>query len=344
MRTIRLDIETREKSFLSPAASFSSNSKGCQYPREEDDIRTLYMQDRDRIIHSEYFRRLKDKAQVIMLSVGDFRTRLTHTLEVMQIARSIARALRLNEDLTEAIALGHDLGHSPFGHAGERAISKYFKGFHHSVQSLRVVEHLEKGKGLNLTFEVRDGILKHTKGKTGKLLTDSSGPSTNEGMIVRIADTIAYANHDVDDAIRYGLLNYHDIPKDIINVLGKTYGERADTMIMGVINASMEKMEIDIDKEVLKAINDLRAFMFKKVYESKEILEDVDRVNRIISTIFEYLLKHLEIIEEDKLFKKANIAYNSDEELVKDYVAHLTDSEAIKLHKSITYGKLNSIY
>ena len=343
MRTIRLDIEEREKSFLSPAASFSANSKGAEKEREKDDIRTLYMQDRDRIIHSEYFRRLKDKAQVIMLSVGDFRTRLTHTLEVMQIARSISRALRLNEDLTEAIALGHDLGHSPFGHAGEKAIGKYFKGFHHSRQSLRVVDHLEKGRGLNLTYEVRDGILKHTKGKTGKLVADTSGPCTNEGMIVRLSDTIAYANHDVDDAIRYGLLKFEDIPKSITDVLGRTYGERVDTMVMAVINSSMNEMQISIDEKVLKAINDLRAFMFEHVYESKEILDDVERVNRIISNIFEYLLKHKEVIEEDKLFKKANIAYTSDEELVKDYVAHLTDSEAIALHKKITYGKLNYI-
>ncbi len=344
MRTIRLDIEEREKSFLSQAASFSANSKGAEKEREKDDIRTLYMQDRDRIIHSEYFRRLKDKAQVIMLSVGDFRTRLTHTLEVMQIARSISRALRLNEDLTEAIALGHDLGHSPFGHAGERAIGKYFKGFHHSKQSLRVVDHLEKGKGLNLTYEVRDGILKHTKGKNGKLIADDiSAPCTNEGMIVRLSDTIAYANHDVDDAIRYGLLKFEDIPKSITDVLGYSYGERVDTMVMGVITSSMNEMQISIDEKVLNAINDLRAFMFKNVYESKAILEDVERVNRIISTIFEYLLQHKEIIEDDKLFKKANIAYNSDEELVKDYVAHLTDSEAIALHKKITYGKLNYI-
>ena len=343
MRTIRLDIESREKSFLSEAAAFSSESKGTVYPREKDDIRTIYMQDRDRIIHSQYFRRLKDKAQVIMLSVGDFRTRLTHTLEVMQISRTIARALRLNEDLTEAIALGHDLGHSPFGHAGEKAINKYFKGFHHSSHSLRVVEHLEKGKGINLSFEVKDGIVKHTKGKSGKLITDSSGPITNEGMIVRLSDTIAYTNHDVDDAIRYGLLKLEDIPKDITNILGKTYGERVDTMVMAVIEASMNKMELDIDEKVLKAINDLRGFMFNTVYESKTILEDVERVNRIISTIFEYLVKHKDVIEEDKLFKKANIPYNSDEELVKDYIAHLTDSEAINLHKKITYGKFNYI-
>ena len=251
MRTIRLDIEDREKSFLSAAASFSAESRGAEFKREKDDIRTLYMQDRDRIIHSEYFRRLKDKAQVIMLSVGDFRTRLTHTLEVMQIARSIARALRLNEDLTEAIALGHDLGHSPFGHAGEKAIAKYYKGFHHSTHSLRVVEHLEKGKGLNLTFEVRDGIVKHTKGKSGKLIADSLGPATNEGMLVRISDTIAYSNHDVDDAIRYGLLKFEDIPKSITKILGHSYGDRVDAMVMGVIKSSMEKMEIDIDEKVL---------------------------------------------------------------------------------------------
>jgi len=343
LRTIRLDIENREKSFLSPAASFSAESKGAEFEREKDDIRTLYMQDRDRIIHSEYFRRLKDKAQVIMLSTGDFRTRLTHTLEVMQIARTIARALRLNEDLTEAIALGHDLGHSPFGHAGEKAITKYFKGFHHSSHSLRVVEHLEKGRGLNLTFEVRDGIVKHTKGKSGKLIDDSNGPSTNEGAIVRIADAIAYANHDLDDALRYGLLKIEEVPKNITKVLGRTYGERVDSMVMGVIEPSIEKMEIGIDDRVLKAINELRAFMFKKVYESKAILEDAERVHRIISTIFEYLLKRKEIIDEDKLFKKANILYKSDAELVKDYVAHLTDSEAIALHKKITYGKFNYI-
>lgn len=334
MRTIRLDIESREKDFLSSKASLSSGSMGAAYPREEDDIRTLYMQDRDRIIHSEYFRRLKDKAQVIMLSSGDFRTRLTHTLEVMQIARTISRALRLNEDLTEAIALGHDLGHAPFGHAGERAIAKFWKGFHHASHSLRVVEHLEKGKGLNLTFEVRDGILKHTKGKSGKLISDTSMPATNEGMIVRISDTIAYANHDVDDAIRYGLLKYEDIPKDIIKILGESYGKRVDTMVMGVILSSIEKSDIDINKDVYDAINALRAFMFKKVYENDDILKDCERVYKIISVIFEYLLEHENIIEKDKLFQKA--PGTTGEELVKDYVAHLTDSEALNLHKRIT--------
>ena len=202
---------------------------------------------------------------------------------------------------------------------------------------------MERGKGLNLTFEVRDGIVKHTKGKSGKLIADSLGPATNEGILVRISDTIAYSNHDVDDAIRYGLLKFEDIPKSITKILGHSYGDRVDAMVMGVIKSSMEKMEIDIDEKVLKAINDLRAFMFKKVYESKIILEDSERVYKIVSTIFEYLLKHKEIIEEDKLFKKANIPYKSEEELVKDYVAHLTDSEAIALHKKITYGKLNYI-
>lgn len=334
MRVIRLDIEDREMEHLAKNASKSKESKGTMRQREADSIRTVYMQDRDRIIHSEYFRRLKDKAQVIMLACGDFRTRLTHTLEVMQIARTISRALRLNEDLTEAIALGHDLGHAPFGHAGESAIRKYYPKFHHASHSLRVVEYLEKGVGLNLTFEVRDGILKHTKGKNGKLISDSGMPATQEAIVVRISDSLAYINHDIDDAIRYGLLKKTDIPKDITDVLGLEYSQRVDNMVMGVIIESLKRGEVSIEKNVLTATNTLRNFMFERVYESKTILDDCQKVSNIVSVIFDYLLKNKNIIEEHKLYKGAS-SYKSDIEMVKDYVAYLTDTEANALYQTI---------
>lgn len=337
MRIVRLDIEEREILHLSNNASFSKNAHGFIHPREKDDIRTVFMQDRDRIIHSKYFRRLKDKAQVIMLNIGDFRTRLTHTLEVMQIARTIARALRLNEDLTEAAALGHDLGHSPFGHAGERAIRKYYPKFHHANHSLRVVEVLENGTGLNLSFEVRDAILKHTKGKHGRFITnDNSMPSTSEGIIVRIADSIAYINHDLDDAIRFGLLKDSDIPKDIIEILGVGYSKRIDTMIMSVVEESMKEGNISIKAEVEDTMMKLKAFMFERVYEAECIAKDLKKVEDIIDTIFQYLLKNIDIIHNDKMFNKAQ-SYKDDTELVKDYVAYLTDHQALEMYNKISF-------
>lgn len=331
MREFRLDIEEREKDCLSPYAAFSVNSKGSMFPREKDSVRTLYMQDRDRVIHSEYFRRLKDKAQVIMLSLGDFRTRLTHTLEVTQIARTIARALRLNEDLIEAISLAHDLGHTPFGHAGEKAIRKYCKDFHHATHSLRVVEKLEKGTGLNLTFEVRDGILKHTKGKDGKLININSN-TTLEAQVVRIADSIAYINHDIDDAVKYGLLKICDLPKEIVKTLGGRHSERINTMILSVIKASMDKDYIDMEEAILLATENLRHFMFERVYESEIILKDAAKVDKIISSLFDYFLENINEIESAKYFFKAS-GYKDDTELVKDFIAYLTDSEALKLHE-----------
>lgn len=338
MRKLRLDIEDREQIHLASFASKSSASAGTVHPREEDSIRTLYMQDRDRIVHSEYFRRLKDKAQVIMFSDAPFRTRLTHTLEVTQIARTIARALRLNEDLTEAIGLGHDLGHCAFGHAGEYAIQKYYKSFHHASHSLRVVEYLEKGAGLNLTFETRDGILKHTKGKNGELISKDSEfmPKTSEGLLVRMSDTIAYINHDIDDAVMYGVLSEKSIPKSITSVIGDRYSERIDNMVMGVITSSLEKNEVSIEKNVLEAINSLKKFMFENVYECKRILDDASKVNDIISSIFDYYLKNTNLIYEDKLFHIAlNYNYKDDIELVKDYIAHLTDNEALNIYNDI---------
>lgn len=336
MRNLRLDIEERERLHLAPFASKAAESKGTLKPREKDFVRTLYMQDRDRIIHSEYFRRLKDKAQVIMFNDAPYRTRLTHTLEVMQIARTIARALRLNEDLTEAIALGHDLGHAPFGHAGEHAINKYWEGFHHASHSLRVVECLEQGHGLNLTFETRDGILKHTKGKKGSILSKDSAsmPATNEGLVVRISDLIAYINHDIDDAIKLGVLKSDDIPKPIIDVLSSRYSKRVDTMVMAVIMESIEKEEVSIKEEVLNAMNDLKAFMFENVYESAQIKKDVGRVHEIIYSVFEYYLQNKHLIFEDKLFFIPE-NYKDDTELVKDYVAHLSDNEALSIYERI---------
>lgn len=336
MRKLRLDIEDREKLHLASFASKSSDSEGAVYPREEDSIRTLYMQDRDRIIHSEYFRRLKDKAQVIMFSDAPFRTRLTHTLEVTQIARTIARALRLNEDLTEAIGLGHDLGHCAFGHAGERAIQKYYPHFHHAAHSLRVVESLEKGVGLNLTFETRDGILKHTKGKNGSLISEDSTymPKTNEGLVVRMSDAIAYINHDIDDAIKYGVLAESDIPKGIVSVVGDNYSDRIDNMVMAVLTASLENNEVSIEKDVLDAINALKKFMFENVYECERISDDTKKVNDIISTIFDHYLKNTRLVYEDKRFYRAE-TYKDNVELVKDYVAHLTDNEALNIYNNI---------
>ena len=336
MRKLRLDIEDREKLHLASFASKSSDSEGAVNPREEDSIRTLYMQDRDRIIHSEYFRRLKDKAQVIMFSDAPFRTRLTHTLEVTQIARTIARALRLNEDLTESIGLGHDLGHCAFGHAGERAIQKYYPHFHHAAHSLRVVECLEKGVGLNLTFETRDGILKHTKGKSGSLISKDSSfmPKTNEGLVVRMSDAIAYINHDIDDAIKYGVLAEKDIPKEVVNVIGDNYSDRINNMVMGVLSASLEKSEVSIESEVLEAINTLKKFMFENVYECKRILNDTKKVYEIISCVFDHYLKNTDLIYKDELFYRAE-NYKDDVELVKDYVAHLTDNEALNIYNNI---------
>ncbi len=338
MREFRLDIETHEKAYLSPYAAMSVNSKGCEQPRDKDAIRTIYMQDRDRVIHSQYFRRLKDKAQVIMLSMGDFRTRLTHTLEVTQISKTIGKALRLNEDLIEAIALGHDLGHTPFGHAGESAIRKYFPNFHHATHSLRVVEKLEAGRGLNLSFETREGIVGHTKGKNGSII-DKNSNITLEAQIVRVCDCIAYINHDIDDAINYNLLKATDLPKDITDILGTRHSERINTMALSVIEHSMHKDYIDMGVAELDATNALRDFMFKHVYFSESILADTARVQKIIETLFDYFLNNIDEIDTIPNYHGAS-DYKGDKsnvERVKDFIAYLTDSEAIKYHDLIAY-------
>ncbi len=334
MREFRLDIETHESSYLSPYAALATNSKGCEHPRDKDAIRTIYMQDRDRVIHSQYFRRLKDKAQVIMLSMGDFRTRLTHTLEVMQISKTICKALRLNEDLVEAIALGHDLGHTPFGHAGETAIRKYYPNFHHATHSLRVVEKLEAGRGLNLSFETREGIVGHTKGKNGSII-DKNSNITLEAQIVRVCDCIAYINHDIDDAIKYNLLKAKDLPKEITDILGTRHSERINTMALSVIEHSMHKDYIDMGMLELEATNRLRDFMFKNVYFSDTIQKDTTKVQKIIEMLFDYFLEHLSEIDSIPNYHTVSDC-KSDEEKVKDFIAYLTDSEALKYYDIIS--------
>lgn len=259
--TIREEMEELEKNTLSPYAFLSMNSLGRDFPEEEDDIRTIFQRDRDRILHSKAFRRLKHKTQVFIQPEGDhYRTRLTHTLEVSQIARSIAKALRLNEDLTEAIALGHDLGHTPYGHAGERALNKICSfGFSHVEQSIRVVEVLEKnGRGLNLSKEVRDGILNHRS---------SGHPKTLEAQAVRLADKIAYLNHDVDDSIRGGIITEEDLPEEFRLVLGRSVKERIDTLIRSVIFSSIGKDSLRMEPAVGEAMQGLRKWMFSHVYK-----------------------------------------------------------------------------
>lgn len=334
LREFRIDIEEHEKAYLSPYAALSINSKSCEHPRDKDAIRTIYMQDRDRVIHSQYFRRLKDKAQVIMLSMGDFRTRLTHTLEVTQISKTIGKALRLNEDLIEAIALGHDLGHTPFGHAGERAIRKYIPDFHHATHSLRVVEKLEAGHGLNLSFETREGIVGHTKGKNGSII-DKSSNITLEAQIVRVCDCIAYINHDIDDAIKYNLLKENELPSDIVGVLGTRHSERINTMALSVIEHSMHNDYIDMGVAELEATNALRDFMFQHVYFSDTIQKDTIRVQKIIETLFDYFLEHLSEIDNIPNYHAAT-DYKSDEQKVKDFIAYLTDSDALKYYDIIS--------
>ncbi len=333
MREFRLDIEEREKSYMSQYAALSVNSKGCEHPREKDSIRTIYMQDRDRVIHSQYFRRLKDKAQVIMLSIGDFRTRLTHTLEVMQISKTIARALRLNEDLIEAIALAHDLGHTPFGHAGESAIRQYYPSFHHATHSVRVVERLEKGTGLNLSFETREGILRHTKGKNGKIV-DKNSNITLEAQVVRVCDCIAYINHDIDDAIKYNILKEEDLPKDIVDILGLRHSERINTMALSVISESMHKDYIDMSSDILEATEALRMFMFKNVYFCDMIQDDTEKVKKIITRLFDYFLDNIDKIDNVHFYQASD--YTNDIERVKDFIAYLTDLDAIKYYDIIS--------
>lgn len=312
-----------EKKRLSPYACLSSESKGRVNKEKDCDIRTIFQHDRDRIIHSKAFRRLKHKTQVFISPEGDhYRTRLTHTLEVSQIARTIARALNLNEDLVEAIALGHDLGHTPFGHAGEAALSEIAEEeFKHNVHSLRVVDLLEKrgnGKrGLNLSIEVRDGIVNHT---------GDTKPETLEGQIVRIADRVAYINHDIDDALRAGIISQNDLPKAAISILGETHSERIDVMVRDIINSSWQQNEIKRSESIKTATGDLRTFLFENVYIGSEGKSEEGKAKRLLKLLFEFFMDNInklpaEYLEFEKNHKKA----------VVDYIAGMTDRYAINL-------------
>ena len=345
-RTIREELEAREHQFLAPYAAFSDQTRGRRQPAKSCPIRTAFQRDRDRIVYSKSFRRLKHKTQVFLSPMGDhYRTRLTHTLEVAEIARTIARALRVNEDLTEAISLGHDLGHTPFGHAGESVLNEIVPGgFSHCRQSLRVVDRLENGgRGLNLTYEVRDGILKHSKG-FGDIIPASKGgwASTVEGRIVRIADIIAYLSHDLDDAIRSGVIGPKDVPERLEEVFGNTHSSRITTMIKDVISTSKVvdgKMQLALSDEVHSAMVELRGFLYERVYRAPQVHREFEKARKILLDLFDYFLKHKDafISEARRLFEEdlMEIGNDSYERRVCDFIAGMTDRYAQNLYEKI---------
>ena len=326
--TVKEELERQEHRKLNPLAAFSDQSKGRprqEEPREED-VRTCYQRDIDRIVHSKAFRRLMHKTQVFLRPEGDhYRTRMTHTLEVTRIARTITLALGLNEDLAEAIAMGHDLGHTPFGHAGEVALSKCIgKPFRHNEQSLRVVDVLEKdGKGLNLTYEVRNGILCHT---------GDPWPETLEGMIVRRSDQIAYVNHDIDDAIRAGILTDEDIPRDITNILGHNHRDRVNALVCDAIRTSREAGEVCLSPAVDKALKDLRSFMFEHVYRNPVAKGQESKAQDMLQRMFEYYITHPEALPEDF---HPQMTFDGMERTVCDYIAGMTDNYAVDKYSEI---------
>lgn len=320
--SIREELEKIEDMVLSPYAAHSSKSMGREKDEDKCPMRTEYQRDRDRIIHCKAFRRLKHKTQVFLAPEGDhYRTRLTHTLEVSQIARSISKALRLNEDLTEAIALGHDLGHTPFGHAGERALNRVCKyGFTHYEQSVRIVSILEKsGDGLNLTKEVIDGILNHrTSGK----------PSTLEGKVVRLADKIAYINHDIDDAIRAGILSESDIPVYYRDVLGTSTKMRLNTLISDIVDNSIDKDDIIMSEEIDKAMKGIREFMFGNVYINPIAKGQESKAEQMITSLYEHYLEHTDKLPGEFLYF-INELHESPERVVCDYIAGMSDQYSV---------------
>ena len=319
---IRQELEYQEHRRLNPLAAFSDQSAGRPVPYEpkENDVRTCYQRDSDRIVHCKAFRRLMHKTQVFLRPEGDhYRTRMTHTLEVARIGRTITRALALNEDLTEAVALGHDLGHTPFGHAGESALTDCLgKPFCHNEQSLRVVDVLENdGAGLNLTHEVRLGILGHT----GPYI-----PKTLEGRVVRWADRIAYVNHDIDDAVRAGILSLDDIPKSVCQVLGRTHSERIDMLVCDMILTSREAGDVVLSPAVDRALNELRTFMFERVYRNPVAKGEESKAKDMLKRLYEYYYEHPEALPEDF---QPQMSFEGLERTVSDYIAGMTDNYAV---------------
>jgi dGTPase len=322
---IRERQERLERETLSERAALSANSKGREREEPPHHMRTAFQRDRDRIVHSKAFRRLKHKTQVFIAPEGDhYRVRLTHTLEVSQIARTIARALRLNEDLTEAIALGHDLGHTPFGHLGERALSPFLgHPFRHSEQSLRVVDHLEReGKGLNLTWEVRDGILNHT--------WSMPVPGTLEAQVARFADRLAYVNHDVDDAIRAGLIAEEELPSSATDVLGHSHGDRIETLVNDIVEASAEGPEVRMSEASGAALEALRDVLFERVYLREEAAAEQDKAVGVIRALFSHFLEH-----PDEIPAEYRAGPGDDTSRVVDYIAGMTDRYALRTYERL---------
>ncbi|MGH2740332.1 MAG: deoxyguanosinetriphosphate triphosphohydrolase [Actinomycetota bacterium] len=325
MGKIRERQESWEREYLSEWATRSAESKGREREEQPHAIRTAFQRDRDRIVHSKSFRRLKHKTQVFIAPEGDhYRVRLTHTLEVAQIARTIARALLLNEDLAEAVALGHDLGHTPFGHLGEEALAPFLgRPFRHSEQSLRVVDFLERdGGGLNLTWEVRDGILNHP--------WSMPEPSTPEGWVVRLADRIAYVNHDIDDAIRAGVLSEEDVPEDVASVLGHSHGDRIETLVGDIVEQSGNGPEVRMSDPVNAALETLREFMFARVYLRDEAQREHEKAIRVVRELFSYYLEH-----PDEIPAEYGRAPGDLPTRVADYIAGMTDRYALKTYERL---------
>ena len=326
--TLREEMELQEHQQLASNAAFSDQSRGRLHPEEtgESDVRTIYQRDGDRIVHSKSFRRLMHKTQVFLQPEGDhYRTRMTHTIEVSRIARTIARALGLNENLTEAIALGHDLGHTPFGHAGEEAMRECFDPkFAHYTQSIRVVDHLEKnGKGLNLTWEVRNGIVNHT---------GDSRAATLEGLIVKFADRIAYINHDIDDACRAGILQLSDIPSELREVLGETHSGRINTMVTSIIRSSQNKNDIQMEPHVHEATLKLRAFLFEHVYTNPVAKSQEDKSRALLVRLFDYYVSHPD--QMPALYRR-NVESEGVGRCVCDFLSGMTDRYAIETYNNL---------
>src|SRR3954454_12831089 len=337
MNTLRQQLEAREREILAPQAAKSADSRGRLRAEAEDDVRPAFQRDRDRIIHCKAFRRLKHKTQVFFAPTGDhYRTRLTHTLEVSQIARTIAKVLRLHEELTEAIALGHDLGHTPFGHAGERVIDALMPGgFNHYEQSLRIVDVLENdGRGLNLSWEVRDGIAKHSKGKSGAPvgMSPELRSSTVEGQIMRVADLIAYVNHDIDDATRAGILKSEDLPKHLVSVLGDSSSIRIGTLVKDVVTETLAGglTEIRMSEAVLQAVLGLRSFLFDAVYEIAIATAEFKKASGILSGLWEKVRER-----PGEFLDRKTIAKEGLDAATRDFIAGMTDRYAVRLFEQL---------
>jgi dGTPase len=334
LATISEETERIEREILSPHATLAGETKGRERSEDRDPVRTEFQRDRDRIVHCKAFRRLKHKTQVFLAPVGDhYRVRLTHTLEVAQVARTIARALRLNEDLTEAIALGHDLGHTPFGHLGEGVLSRELgHRFKHAEQSARVVEVLEYGgRGLNLTWEVRDGILNHT--------WSQPDPATLEARIVRFADRIAYTNHDLDDGVRAGVITPDDVPAQVVATLGGTHSKRIGTLVSGVIDASLGTATVEMVPEIGDAMDALRRFLFERVYLAPSLGPDRDRAERIIHELFMHYHDRPDDLPSEMRDVPGDVPTR-----VADFVAGMTDGYAIRTHAAITGAPMPRVW